>query len=70
MSNSSTNLSADNEFSIHAAAYAVKRLSRDELEESFVDMLHQKFAERQIFLQILKDHGIDADLSYSFASNI
>jgi hypothetical protein len=59
-------LPVDQQFAIHAAAVAIKELDRDELEEAFVDMLHQKATERQIFLNILKDHGIDADISLNF----
>jgi hypothetical protein len=56
----------DQQFAIHAAAIAIKELDRDELEEAFVDMLHQKATEKQIFLNILKEHGIDADISFKF----
>jgi hypothetical protein len=59
-------LPVDQQFAIHAAAVAIKELDRDELEEAFVDMLHQKATERQIFLNILKEHGIDADVSFNF----
>lgn len=56
------------EFSIHAAALAIQRLSRDELEEAFVEMLHQKALDRQMFFGILKDHGIDADINFSLST--
>lgn len=56
------------EFSIHAAALAIQRLDRDELEEAFIEMLHQKALERQMFLGILKDHGIDADINFNFST--
>ena len=59
-------LAVDQQFAIHAAAVAIKELDREELEEAFVDMLHQKATERQIFLNILKEHGIDADISFKF----
>ena len=59
-------LPVDQQFAIHAAAIAIKELDRDELEEAFVDMLHQKATERQIFLSILKEHGIDADITFNF----
>jgi len=59
-------LPVDQQFAIHAAAVAIKELDRDELEEAFIDMLHQKATERQIFLNILKEHGIDADVSFNF----
>jgi len=56
------------EFSIHAAALAIQRLDRDELEEAFIEMLHQKALERQMFLGILKDHGIDADINFNLST--
>ena len=59
-------LPVDQQFAIHAAAIAIKELDRDELEEAFVDMLHQKATERQIFLSVLKEHGIDADITFNF----
>ena len=59
-------LPVDQQFAIHAVAVAIKELDREELEEAFVDMLHQKATERQIFLNILKEHGIDADISFKF----
>ena len=66
MDSSMLDLPVDQQFAIHAAAVAIKELDRDELEEAFIDMLHQKATERQIFLNILKDHGIDADISLNF----
>ena len=59
-------LPIDSEFAIHAAALAIKDLDRDELEEAFVDMLHMKMMDRQMFLSILKEHGIDADITFQF----
>lgn len=56
------------EFSIHAAALAIQRLDREELEEAFIEMLHQKALERQMFLGILKDHGIDADINFNLST--
>ena len=47
-------LPMDVEFSIHAAALAIQNLNRDELEEAFVELLHQKAVDRQMFLSILK----------------
>jgi hypothetical protein len=61
-------LPVDVEFSIHAAALAIQNLDRDELEEAFIDMLHQKAMDRQMFLGILKDHGIDADINFNYAT--
>lgn len=66
MDSSMLDLPVDQQFAIHAAAVAMKELDRDELEEAFIDMLHQKATERQIFLSILKEHGIDADISLNF----
>ena len=59
-------LSMDTEFVIHAAAVAIRELDRDELEEAFIDMLHQKHTDRQLFLSILKEHGIDASFSLQY----
>jgi len=61
-------LPMDVEFSIHAAALAIQNLDRDELEEAFIEMLHQKAVDRQMFLGILKDHGIDADINFNYAT--
>jgi hypothetical protein len=62
------NLPMDVEFSIHAAALAIQNLDRDELEEAFIEVLHQKAMDRQMFLGILKDHGIDADINFNFST--
>ena len=59
-------LSVDQEFAVHAAAFAIKNLDRDELEEAFIDMLHQKMMDRQMFFMILKEHGIDADITFNY----
>ena len=61
-------LPMDVEFSIHAAALAIQNLDRDELEEAFIEMLHQTALDRQMFLGILKDHGIDADINFNFST--
>lgn len=61
-------LPMDVEFSIHAAALAIQNFDRDELEEAFIEMLHQKAMDRQMFLGILKDHGIDADINFNYAT--
>lgn len=61
-------LPMDVEFSIHAAALAIQQMDRDELEEAFIEMLHQKALDRQMFLGILKDHGIDADINFNYAT--
>jgi hypothetical protein len=62
------NLPMNVEFSIHAAALAIQNLDRDELEEAFIEVLHQKAMDRQMFLGILKDHGIDADINFNFST--
>jgi len=36
------NLPVDQEFAIHAAAIAIQTLDRVELEEAFIELLHQK----------------------------
>lgn len=66
MSPDALELTVDQEFAIRAAAHAIQDLDRDELEEAFIDMLHQKAMDRQIFLSILKDHGIDANISFNY----
>ena len=61
-------LPMDVEFSIHSAALAIQNLNRDELEEAFVELLHQKAVDRQMFLSILKEHGIDADINFNLST--
>jgi hypothetical protein len=61
-------LPVDVEFQIHAASLAIQNLDREDLEEAFVEMLHQKAVDRQMFLGVLKDHGIDADISFNFST--
>lgn len=61
-------LPVDVEFQIHAASLAIQHLDREDLEEAFVEMLHQKAVDRQMFLGVLKDHGIDADISFNFST--
>ena len=61
-------LPVDVEFQIHAASLAIQGMDRDELEEAFIEMLHQKALDRQMFLGILKDHGIDAELKFTFST--
>jgi hypothetical protein len=56
------------EFSIHAAALAIQKMDRDELEETFIEMLHQKALDRQLFFNILKEHGIDADIHFNLST--
>jgi hypothetical protein len=60
------NLPMDAEFAIHAAAFAIREMDRDDLEENFLDLLHQRAVDRQMFLSILKDHGIDADIKFNY----
>ena len=40
------NLPVDVEFSIHAASLAIQTLDRVELEEAFIELLHQKAFDR------------------------
>ena len=61
-------LPMDVEFTIHASAIAIQNLDREQLEEAFIEVLHQKAVERQLFLGILKDHGIDADISLTYST--
>jgi|TARA_R100000458_G_C8232273_1_gene213614 hypothetical protein len=61
-------LPVDVEFSIHAASLAIQSLDRDELEEAFVEMLHQKALDKQMFFGILKDHGIDANIKFDIST--
>ena len=62
-------LPVDVEFSIHAASLAIQSLDRDELEEAFVEMLHQKALDKQMFFGILKDHGIDANIKFNISTS-
>mgnify|MGYP003350449755 FL=1 len=41
-------------------------MDREDLEEAFINMLHQKMMDRQIFFSILKDHGIDAEINFNY----
>jgi len=61
-------LPVDVEFSIHAASLAIQNLDRTELEEAFIEVLHQKALDRQMFFGVLKDHGIDADIKFNLSS--
>jgi len=56
------------EFSIHAAALAIQNMDRDDLEEAFIEMLHQKALDRQLFVNILKEHGIDAGINFHLST--
>ena len=60
------NLPTNVEFSIHAASLAIQSLDRVELEEAFIELLHQKALDRQMFYGIMKDHGIDAEITLTF----
>lgn len=62
------NLPVNTEFALHAAAFAIRDFDRDDLEEAFLELLRQKAIEKQLFLNILKDHGIDADITLNFAT--
>ena len=59
-------LDIDQQFAIHATAIAIKEFDREELEEAFVEMLYNKAVERQTFINIMKEHGIDAEISLTF----
>ena len=59
-------LDMNQQFAIHATAIAIKEYDRDELEEAFVEMLYNKAVERQTFINIMKDHGIDAEITVTF----
>ena len=61
-------LPVDVEFSIHAASLAIQNLDRSDLEEAFIEVLHQKALDRQMFYGVLKDHGIDADIKLNITS--
>ena len=61
-------LPVDVEFSIHAASLAIQSLDREDLEEAFVEMLHQKALDKQMFYNIMKDHGIDADNKFNLST--
>ena len=69
MEASTLGLSMDCEIALHAAAMAIRELDRDELEEAFIDMLHQKLMDRQLFLSILKEHGITADITFKLQTD-
>ena len=62
------NLPVDQEFAIHAAAMGIQTLDRLELEEAFIELLHQKALDRQMFYGIMKDHGIDADIQFQLST--
>ena len=47
---------------------AIQTLDRLELEEAFIELLHQKALDRQMFYGIMKDHGIDADIQFQFST--
>ena len=61
-------LPVDVEFSIHAASLAIQNLDRVDLQEGFIDMIHQKALDKQMFFNIMKDHGIDADIKFNIST--
>ena len=61
-------LPLDVEFSIHAASLAIQNLDRVDLEEAFIEMLHQKALDKQMFFNIIKDHGIYADIQFNIST--
>lgn len=61
-------LSMNEEFALHATALSLKQLNRDELEEAFMDTLHQKIMDKQMFFSIMKEHGIDAEIKFNYST--
>jgi hypothetical protein len=61
-------LPIDVEFTIHATSLAIQNLDRNDLEEAFIEVLHQKALDRQMFYNILKDHGIDANIHFKVST--
>ena len=61
-------LSMNEEFALHAAALSLKQLDRDELEEAFMDTLHQKIMDKQMFFSIMKEHGTDAEIKFNYST--
>ena len=59
-------LDMNQQFAIHATAIAIKEYDRDELEEAFVEQMYNKAVERQTFINIMKEHGIDAEITLTF----
>ena len=59
-------LDMNQQFAIHATAIAIKEFDREELEEAFVEMLYNKAVERQTFINIMKEHDIDAEITLTF----
>jgi len=59
-------LDMNQQFAIHATAIAIKDFDREELEEAFVEQMYNKAVERQTFINIMKEHGIDAEITLSF----
>ena len=59
-------LDMDQQFAIHATAIAIKEFDREELEDAFVDQMYNKAVERQTFINIMKEHGIDAEITLTF----
>ena len=59
-------LDMNQQFAIHATAIAIKDFDREELEEAFVEQMYNKAVERQTFINIMKDHGIDAEITLTF----
>ena len=62
------NLPTNVEFTIHDASLAIQSLDRVELEEAFIELLHQKALDRQMFYGIMKDHGIDANIQFQLST--
>ena len=58
-------LDIDQQFAIHATAIAIKEFDRDELERLLLKC-YNKAVERQTFINIMKEHGIDAEITLTF----
>ena len=62
------NLPVNVEFAIHAASLSIQTLDRVELEEAFIELLHQKALDRQMFYSIMKDHGIYSNIQFQLST--
>ena len=56
------------EFSIKHAFLTIHKLDRVVLEEAFIELLHQKALARPMFYDIMKDHGIDANIQFQLST--
>ena len=44
------------------------KFTEAKLEEAFIELLHQKALDRQLFYSIMKDHGIDANIQFQLST--